>query len=109
MRVLGKVPPERRAAALSSVEDEIRGERARALGRTVRLLEEALAALAGAEKAPRRGRPGRALLLEEAAERLWFVVIQREAVGLRRHDEFLRDLRVPPEVVARMGPRRPAR
>ncbi len=109
MKPLGKVPPERRAAALSSVENEIRGERARALGHTVRRLEEALAALAGSDEAPRRGRPARAQLVEEAAEWLWYAVIQREAVGLRRHDEFLRDLRVPSEIVARMGPRRPSR
>ncbi len=106
MRFLGKVSPERREAALSSVEDEIRGERARALGRIVRGLEEALAALEKAAGAHRRGRPTREELVEEAAERLWYAVVQREAVGLRRHDEFLRDLRVPAEVATRMGPRR---
>ncbi|HET8734714.1 MAG TPA: hypothetical protein VFM45_13190 [Anaeromyxobacteraceae bacterium] len=63
----GKVPPGRREAALASVEDEIRGERARYRGRAMRQLEE--------------------------------------AIGLGRHDEFLLDLGVPPEVVVRMGPR----
>jgi hypothetical protein len=106
VRLLGKVPLERREAALSSVENEIRGERARALGRTVRRLEEALASLEGAAAAHRRGRPSRDELVEDAAERLWYAVVQREAVGLRRHDEFLRDLRVPAEVATRMGPRR---
>ena len=107
MKVLGKVPPERRQAALESVEDEIRGERARALARTIRSLEQALADL---EHPPaRRHPPTREELLAEAAERLWFAVIQREALGLPRHEEFLRELRVPPEVIGAMGPRRPRR
>lgn len=106
MRPHGKVPPGRREAALASVEDEIRGERARALARAVRQLESALEALGAAGPVPRRGRATRDELLADAAERLWYVVIQREALGLGRHEEFLRDLGVPGEVVARMGPRR---
>ncbi len=104
MRVLGKVPPERRQAALESVQDEIHGERARALSRTIHALEEALSDL---ERPPSRRRPpARSELVAEAAERLWFAVIQREALGLAHHDEFLRELRVPGEVVRAMGPRR---
>ncbi len=104
MRIVGRVPFERRQAALRSTEDEIRGERARALGRTVRALEEALARLAS----PRPPPPGhsREDLLAAAGERLWFAVIQREALGLNRHDEFLHDMHVPPEVRRAMGPRR---
>lgn len=113
-RPIGSPPPGRREAALASVEEELHGERARALGRSARALEEALAALSGAGGGAPAARVrgairGREELLLDAAERLWFAVIQREAVGLLRHDEFLRELRVPAEVIRRMGPRpRPA-
>ncbi|HET8723941.1 MAG TPA: hypothetical protein VFM53_07005 [Anaeromyxobacteraceae bacterium] len=112
---LGTVPPGRREAALASVEEELHGERARALGQTVRALEDALAALAAADRAPapatgpRRPRGGHRVrddLVAEAAERLWFAVVQREAMGLLRHDGFLQDLGVPTEVQRRIGPRR---
>jgi Family of unknown function (DUF6665) len=106
MKPFGKVPPGRREAALASVEDEIRGERARALGRTIRALEDALAALSGPVPASRAGRAAREELVLDAAERLWFAVVQREALGLHRHDQLLRELRVPEEVARRMGPRR---
>jgi hypothetical protein len=104
MKVVGSVPFERRQAALRSTEDEIRGERARVLGRAVRALEEALARLASSRLPP----PGhsREDLLAAAGERLWFLVIQREALGLNRHEELLRELHVPPEVRRAMGPRR---
>jgi hypothetical protein len=103
------VPPGRREAALASVEEELHGERARALGRTVGALEDALAALSGAAGTRSPAGRGRGVqreeLLLDAAERLWFAVVQREAAGLLRHDEFLRELRVPAEVIRRMGPR----
>ncbi len=107
MKIVGRVPLERRQAALRSTEDEIRGERARALGRTIRALEEALAWLTSSRPPP----PGHARedLLAAAGERLWFAVIQREALGLNRHEEFLHDLHVPPEVMRAMGPRRSRR
>lgn len=84
--------------ALGHVEQEIVGERAGALARAVEALEAALAALASGA--------GRAEHLEEARERLWYVVVQREAVGLTRHEVLYEALRVPPEVRLAMGPRR---
>ncbi len=107
MKIVGSVPFERREAALRSTEDEIRGERARALGRTIRALEEALVRLASPRPPP--AGHSREDLLAAAGERLWFAVIQREALGLNRHEEFLRELHVPPEVRRAMGPRRPRR
>ncbi|MEH0069807.1 hypothetical protein V6L77_04855 [Pannonibacter sp. Pt2-lr] len=47
--------------------------------------------------------------LEEAAEALWHVVIQRELCGLRQHREFLDLLQVPASVRLRMGPRQTRR
>ena len=85
----------------ATIERQLAGERASALARVTEGLERALAELA------REGREVRMrqLLLEEAAERLWFLVIQREAVGLTRHELMYDVLKVPMEVRRRMGPR----
>jgi hypothetical protein len=48
----------------------------------------------------------RAQLLEEAAERVYFVVIQREAIKLSGYENFFEDYKVPNEVRMRMGPRK---
>ena len=50
-------------------------------------------------------RARRSELLEEAAERVHFVLIQREAIKLSGYDRFLEDYEVPAEVRARMGVR----
>ena len=48
----------------------------------------------------------RTQLLEEAAERVYFVVIQREAIKLLGNENFFEDYNVPNEVRLRMGPRK---
>ena len=48
----------------------------------------------------------RSELLEDAAERVYFVIIQREAMKLLGPEEFFEDYEVPAEVRARLGPRR---
>jgi hypothetical protein len=85
--------------AHDAIREEILGEKASALGRAVRALEAAVAAWRAAP-APEA--------LAEARERLWFVVIQREAMGLRRHEVLYEVLDVPDEVRRLMGPRRRA-
>ena len=45
-------------------------------------------------------------LLEEAAERVYFVVIQREAMKLPCSEEFFEDYGIPDEVRTRLRPRR---
>jgi hypothetical protein len=47
----------------------------------------------------------RTQLLDEAAERVHFVVIQRDAMQLSWSETFLDDYGVPAEVIARMGQR----
>ncbi len=74
----------RKPDAHDALQRDLQAERAAALARAVERLEEALA---------------------HAAERLWFLVIQREAVGLLRHESVLEALQVPREVRAAMGPR----
>jgi hypothetical protein len=49
----------------------------------------------------------RADLLEDAAERVHFVVVQREAINLKGYEDFFKDYKVPDEVRMRMGAKRP--
>jgi hypothetical protein len=91
-----------------ALEYEIAAEKAAALGRSAAKLEEALLALRelDAAGAATGGRDAREELVAHAAERLWYYVVHREALGWHRHDEALAILGVPAEIQARMGPRR---
>ena len=83
------------------IEQELAAERAGALARAFEALEHALHDL-------EHGKGRREHLLAEACERLWYLVVQREAVGLTRHQVLFEVLRVPSEVRRLMGPRRSA-
>jgi len=86
----------------AALVQEIRSEKASSLARATARLEAALVAL---ERAPADAPALRRERLAEARERLWVVVIQREAMGLLRHDVVHEVLRVPAEVRRAMGPR----
>jgi hypothetical protein len=96
------------------VEKELLAEKAAALGRAGESLSVALAALGKAEAelaaAGPEERPAlwvrRRELRDIAAERLWYVLCQREAVGIFQHEGMLREQPVPPEVRLLAGPRR---
>ena len=99
------------ARSLEATTRDLQAERANALGRASGRLEAALADLAEAEAAlaaspGERRRVARQEALAEAAERLWFLVIQREALGLSCHDVIHEVFEVPRSVRAAMGPRR---
>lgn len=102
---------ERKASADEALQRDLQAERASSLARAAERLEAALAELAAADAAC-TGSPGRTSAelrreaLAHAGERLWFLVIQREAMGLFRHETLYEVLRVPAEVRAAMGPRR---
>lgn len=94
---------ETRAERLGRTEEEIRAEIAASLGRTAERLEgllaeiEALRAradgLAGAERAAIVERHNE---LCGAAERWrWYLVVQREAIGLTRHEDVERMYPIP--------------
>lgn len=101
-----------KAATHDAVVKQIQGERAASLARVTERLEGALVELeaAAAALAARPGDPVlralRAEALAQAAERLWFTVIHREALGLTRHEVLDEVYRVPREVHLAMGPRR---
>ena len=49
----------------------------------------------------------RSQLLDDAAERVHFVLVQRDAMQLSGSERFLNDYGIPAEVLARMGKRQP--
>ena len=98
------------------IEEDLKREQAGALGRAFEALEDALRDLADHDAASgsggSRGPVERGDLVRAAGERLWYLVIQREAIGLSRHEVVYDVLRIPPEVRSSMGPvlgRRPRR
>jgi hypothetical protein len=98
------------------IERELQAEKASALAATAERMERALAALAAAERALAEASPETRAELEEqrralttqAAERLWFYIVQREAMGLTRHDQALAFYRIPPHLRRRAGPAPPS-
>jgi hypothetical protein len=96
--------------SLAALEHEIAGEKAASLGRAGEQLEAAIAALAAFDRtgpATTADRATREALVAIAAERLWYYIVQREAIGWHEHGEALAVYRVPGEIQARMGPRPP--
>jgi hypothetical protein len=77
--------------SIESIEEELRGEKAAALGRIGRTLEGKLVELAALRAQAAGASPGRRATLverhravrEEARLWQWYYVIQREAMGLR--------------------------
>jgi hypothetical protein len=102
--------------AVLPIEHELVAEKASALAFTAEKLEAALRALAEIEQAiavaPDGERPSLAArhrdLRAHAAERLWFLLVQREAMGLYQHEPVFRLYQVPPALKLIAGPRRPA-
>lgn len=90
-----------RDAALDAVGHEIAQEKASSLGRAGRRVEATLAALAAhqGDAAERRA------LVQEAADAVYACFIQRELIGLRRHQDVIREYRIPGAVLARLGAR----
>ena len=91
---------------------ELRQEMAEAYFAACRKMVEALEALKAFDNAAASTTPDRnqlrrrAGLVEQAAERVYFVVIQREAMKLATYEHFFETYEVPAEVKTRMGTRR---
>lgn len=88
---------------------EIQQEKAQAYFAACRKMVDALDALQAFDRAvasPNRDSERltrRAELLEEAAERVFFVLIQREAMKLSGYEEFFDHYEIPHEVRTRLG------
>ncbi|MBI5114232.1 MAG: hypothetical protein HZA68_19870 [Rhodovulum sp.] len=106
-----KSPRDRTPADL--LGDELMAERASALGRLGRGLEQALAdlkahdaaapAAAGDPAGADARRRARGMLVDAAAHALWMLMVQRESCGLRDARALMRDYGVPAEVQSRAG------
>lgn len=87
-----------------AAEIQVRGEQAHALKRLARTLEGLLDELAALERTlpcvPASGIPGQRAhhdsVRAEAQKYLWYLVVQREAMGLCNHDDVYALYRVPP-------------
>lgn len=83
-------------AGTSALEYEILAERAASLGAAEQRVAKAIAALAAAGN-------DRDTSLAQARNTVWEYFVQRELIGFRRHNDVIRDLNIPPEVLAGLG------
>jgi hypothetical protein len=94
-----------RAEMLGRTEEEIRSEMANALGRIGRKFQYLVAQVKQLEPAMEIG-PAEALeryweVLQEARLYYWYLIVQRESVGLRNHEDVHREYGVPVAVLRR--------
>ena len=89
--LIAMVRPEAGTAALAH---EIAAERASSLGAAERKVRDTLAALGEQADIPR---------LAAARQAVWAYFVQRELLGFRRHQDVIRDLNIPPQVLAGLG------
>jgi len=87
------------------LEYELREQKAHTLGTLGLQVERAIAALRefdgeydGTDRQERRR-----ALLDEASDRVWAFMIQRELCGFRNWDEVVKDYNIPREVLNRLG------
>ena len=92
---------------VDAIKHEIAEERAGALGRCGRRLEQALELFRDHEASGQRADAKRERLLWDLAERAEALVVQREACGLRDLRNVLKLYDIPREAIARVGARRP--
>jgi hypothetical protein len=80
---------------------EIAQQKAQTLGNLGSQVEQALAKLRAFDA--RAEGPERSALLDQAADRAWAFMIQRELCGLRHWDAVVKEYGIPREVLNRMG------
>lgn len=83
-------------AGTTALDHEIAAERASSLGSAEQRVIKTLKALAEAT-GERQG------ALDDARDAVWSYFVQRELVGFRRHTDVIRDLAIPPDVIAGLG------
>jgi hypothetical protein len=96
--------------ALASVEKQIAGEKAAALGRSGRKLRIALESLRRFDegvtgRGTRSDQTVRTELVEVAGDALWSYIVQREAMGLMDREYIGREYQVPADLWRWMRPR----
>jgi hypothetical protein len=99
--------PAKSGQGLLAIEVELRAEKAAALRRVafrldkllgeMQALHDAAAPLGSPERARQKARHEE--LRAEAQKQLWYLIVQREALGLRNHDDVNEIYRLPPKLV----------
>lgn len=84
-------------AGTAALEHEILAERASSLGAAEARIVKTLAALSSADQDERPVR------LADARAAVWAYFVQREILGFRRHNDVIRDLNIPAEVISGLG------
>lgn len=91
---------------LAALDYDIAQQKADTLGRIGRQVEQALGrlrALPAASDMPTDERERRSALLDEAADRVWALMVQREMCGIRHWETAIKDYAIPREVLNRIG------
>jgi hypothetical protein len=89
----------------SVLDYEIAQQKAQTLGNLGQQVEHALARLRAFDAGTGGSATGaqRSALLDEAADRVWAFMIQRELCGLRYWEAVVKDYGIPREVLNRLG------
>ncbi|WP_460451077.1 DUF6665 family protein [Alsobacter sp. SYSU BS001988] len=87
------------------LDAEIAQQKAEALGDMGRKVEQALARLREFDARDEAGREAgqRSRLLDDAAQKVWAFMVQRELCGLRHWEAVVKSYAIPREVLNRMG------
>ena len=88
----------------SVLDCEILQQKAQTLGNLGRQVEQALATLRAFDAGEHgANKEARSALLDEAAERVWAFMVQRELCGFRYWDAVVKEYGIPAEVLSRVG------
>ena len=90
-------------SGFSALEYEIAEERASALGRNGRQVEACLLKLRQWDAQPGQDDARRLDLVQEAAEAVWGLFVQRELCGLSNGPDVTKDYQIPRDVMAKVG------
>ena len=99
LRPPSKLNPMKDDPLAAAFQYEAAADMAASLGIAGRKVEAALAALERLETSD----PERPERLKDAARAVHAYFIQRELIGLRRHDILIREMGIPKEVLVRLG------
>jgi len=89
-----------RSDALGCIEAELKSEMAASLGRISRTLENLIGELQGIESRNLSDemKDHYRHLHDQARLYYWYLIVQREAIGIRNHDSVLRHYRIPDKI-----------
>jgi len=90
---------EARVVALDRIQTEVLEEMANSLGRIGRKLEELITKLRQIEEKPSVPIEEYSAIRKEARLYYWYLIVQRESIGLRNHNDVTMQYRIPPSIL----------